>query len=102
MAVLCAELLFSFRRQRGQFLRVVQQQFAMRGERNAPRGTIEETHAEIILQGLDLKCHGRLGKKKMFGSTAKIQLFGNGAKYLEAEILKLGHWKIMHVEDGIA
>jgi hypothetical protein len=32
----------------------------------------------------------------MFGGLAKIQMFGNRAKYLEAEIFQLRHGMIIH------
>ena len=32
----------------------------------------------------------------MFSRLAKIQMFGDGAEYLEAEILQLGHGMIIH------
>ena len=63
---------------------------------DAIAGAVEETNAEVVFQRSDLERNSRLGEKKMFGGLAKIQMFGNRAKYLETEILQLRHGMIIH------
>ena len=65
-------------------------------EGDAIAGAIEEANAEIVFERLDLQRDGRLGEKKMFRGLAKIQMFGDGAKNLEAEIFQLRHGMIIH------
>ena len=64
---------------------------ALRGEGDAVGGAVEETDAQIVLQGLDLKRDGGLGKKEVLRGFAKVQMFGDGAENFEAEIFELGH-----------
>ena len=64
--------------------------------RDAIAGAIEKTDAQIVFQGFDLKRYGGLGKEKVLGRLPEIQMFSDGAKYLEAEILELGHLMIIY------
>ena len=63
----------------------------MRCESDAIASAIEEADAEIVFESLDLKRNGGLGEKEMFRGLTEIQMFGNRAENLEAEIFQLGH-----------
>ena len=73
----------------------------MWGEGDAIAGAIEKANAEIVFEGLDLKRDGGLGEEKMFRGLAKVQMFGDGAENLEAEVFQLGHGMIIHGKCGL-
>ena len=68
----------------------------MRSKRDAIAGPIEETDAKIVFQGFDLKRYCRLGKEKVLCCFPEIEMLSDGTKYLEAEVLQLGHLMIIY------
>jgi hypothetical protein len=72
------------------------QEQSLRSKRDAIRGAIEETDAEIVFERFDLKRNGWLGQEKMFRSFAKIQMLRHCAKHLEAKVFQLSHVMIIH------
>jgi len=86
-AVLGAEFLFCFGSQRRYFVGVAEKERSLPSEGDAIGGTIEEPNSEIVFESLDLKRDGGLGKEKVFGCFAKVEMLGYGAEDLEAKVL---------------
>src|SRR3974390_652717 len=96
-AVGAAKFTFGLRNQCCKPAGVAEQDRPLSGQGNAPSCAIEEPHSEIAFQRFDLERNCRLSQEKMFGGSAKVQLLGDHTKYLEAEVLQLGHAvTIMH------
>jgi hypothetical protein len=64
-------------------------------ERDPSSSAVEEAHSEFVFQCFDLKCHGRLGKEKMFRGLAKVQMLRDSTKHLEAKVFQLGQVMII-------
>jgi hypothetical protein len=54
-------------------------------------GAIEQAHAEILLEGFDLKSDGGLRKEQQFRGFSKAEVLANGAKDLQSKVLQLCH-----------
>src|SRR5208282_5614006 len=96
LAIFGAEVPFGGGGESRDFPGVAQKNGTLGSENDTIGGAVEEAHTEIALESFDLECDGRLGKKQMLGGLAKIQMLGDGAKNLEAEVLELGHGRIIH------
>ena len=48
------------------------------GERDRPGGAVDELHAELALELLDLPAQRRLGHVEAFGRAPEVQFFGDG------------------------
>ncbi|MNN04923.1 hypothetical protein D3C81_1176640 [compost metagenome] len=65
--------------QLGQHLtRLGQEQPAGLAQRHSAVGALEQAHAQLLLQRLDLLAQRRLGNAQLQGGAAEVQLFGNG------------------------
>jgi len=96
LSILRAKFLFRFGNEGGYFLRVAEQEGSLRSKRDAIGGAIEEANAEIVFEPFDLKRDGGLSEEEVFRRLAKIQMFCNGSKHLQAKVFQLGHGMIIH------
>src|SRR5690606_30158769 len=48
------------------------------GQRHMPVAALEQAHAQLLLQRLDLLAQWRLGNAQQFGGPAEMQLLGDG------------------------
>ena len=48
------------------------------GERDRPRGAVDELYAELAFELLDLPAQRRLGHMEPLGRAAEVQFFGDG------------------------
>ncbi|MNY48640.1 hypothetical protein D3C86_1839890 [compost metagenome] len=58
--------------------RLGQEQPADLAQRHAPVGTLEQAHAQLVLQRLDLLAQRRLGDAQLQGRATEVQLLGDG------------------------
>ncbi|OLT18486.1 hypothetical protein BJF79_17175 [Actinomadura sp. CNU-125] len=60
-----------------QLLRLGQEDRTRSGEAAAPGGALQQTHAESVLQALDLAAQGRLGDTQFLGRLCEVQPLGD-------------------------
>src|SRR5277367_1748931 len=90
-----AEILGGCRGEYGNFVSIAQEQCPGSSESDPVGSAVEETDTEIVFECFDLERHRGLAEKKMFCSLAKVQVFGDSAKDLQAKVFKLGHRMII-------
>lgn len=60
------------------------------GEGDAAAGAVEEGKAVLVFQGFDLLGDGGLGEEELFGGAGEVEVSGDGAEDLEAEVFHGG------------
>src|ERR1700722_8848112 len=69
---------------------VVEQRGSRRRETDIAADSVEQSDSKPLLQGLDLRCDGRLRKMKFVGRSAEIHCIGDYAEDPQLEVFDHG------------
>ena len=91
-----AEFAFGLGGDGGELVGVPQEKFALWSERDVAAGAVEEANTKFIFEGLDLKGHRGLREEELVGGFTEVEVMSDSAEDFEAEVLELGHGRIIY------